>query len=120
MAAGAMSLEEGQRLALACVIGVPSFILMVISRRQLGASFAVRPEAKVLVTTGLYSRIRHPMYFFLDLFLVALVIASQWPLLLVLWGLFFLLQTMQSRREDRVLADAFGEEYERYRARTWF
>jgi protein-S-isoprenylcysteine O-methyltransferase Ste14 len=27
---------------------------------------------------------------------------------------------VRARREERVLAAAFGEEYERYRDRTWF
>lgn len=119
-AAGAMSLEYGERLAVAGAVGIPSIIMMVISRRQLGKSFSVRPEAKALVATGLYSKIRHPMYLFLDLLLVALLIASDRPLLLILWGILFLVQMVQSRREERVLAGAFGEEYERYRARTWF
>jgi protein-S-isoprenylcysteine O-methyltransferase Ste14 len=30
------------------------------------------------------------------------------------------LQVVRSRREERVLAEAFGEEYERYKSKTWF
>jgi protein-S-isoprenylcysteine O-methyltransferase Ste14 len=45
-------------------IAVPSTILLLVSRFQLGRSFAVTPQARELVTTGLYSRIRNPMYVF--------------------------------------------------------
>jgi protein-S-isoprenylcysteine O-methyltransferase Ste14 len=30
------------------------------------------------------------------------------------------LQVVRARREERVLAEAFGEEYERYKSKTWF
>ena len=43
------------------IIAVPSMILLFIARFQLGRSFAVTPQAKVLVTHGLYSKIRNPM-----------------------------------------------------------
>jgi protein-S-isoprenylcysteine O-methyltransferase Ste14 len=36
----------------------------IAARRQLGASFSVRPDARHLVTTGIYSKIRHPVYVF--------------------------------------------------------
>ena len=38
--------------------------LWLVARLQLGAAFSVRPEARQLVETGLYSRLRHPIYVF--------------------------------------------------------
>ena len=116
----AASAGGAYRFPIACALGIPSLALAIINRRQLGRSFAVGVEAKALVTKGLYSRIRHPMYLFVDLFLAALIIASGWPILLALWGLFVLFQTIKADREEKALAGAFGEEYGRYRARTWF
>ena len=46
------------------VIGLPSLALLVLARIQLGGSFSVRPKAQALVTHGLYSRIRNPIYLF--------------------------------------------------------
>ena len=43
---------------------VVGFILWAIARFQLGASFAVRAEARKLITSGLYSKIRNPIYVF--------------------------------------------------------
>jgi protein-S-isoprenylcysteine O-methyltransferase Ste14 len=111
---------EGARLALGVLIGLPSFALMIISRGQLGKSFAVLPEARELVTTGLYSKIQHPMYVFLDLFLVALIVVFDVPVLLLAWGILVAVQLLQVRREEKMLADAFGVSYESYRSRTWF
>ena len=49
-----------RRLAVAAVC-IPFWIA---ARLQLGESFSVRPEARHLVTTGIYSKIRHPVYVF--------------------------------------------------------
>ena len=116
----ATSLGTGTRFAAAGIIGLPSLVLMIISRRQLGTSFSARPEARALVTTGLYSRIQHPMYLFLDLFLLALIIGSGWPILLLGWGILVVVQIIQARREEDMLAGTFGAYYETYKARTWF
>jgi protein-S-isoprenylcysteine O-methyltransferase Ste14 len=119
LALAATSLDEGARIAIGIVTGVPSFVLMVVSRRQLGASFAVTPRAKSLVTTGLYAWIQHPMYVFLDLFLLSVLVVIGSPALFVAWVIIVAIQAIQSRREERILAAAFGAEYSAYEARTW-
>lgn len=119
LAFAATAIDETPRIALSIAIGMPSFVLMIISRRQLGKSFSVMPEARALVTTGLYSRIQHPMYVFLDLFLVSVIVALGWPILLWAWGIVLVVQTLQARREEKVLAAAFGADYEVYGSRSW-
>jgi protein-S-isoprenylcysteine O-methyltransferase Ste14 len=120
LALAGTSLGQSARIAVSMIIGLPAFVLMIISRRQLGAAFSIMPQAKALVTTGLYSRIQHPMYVFLDLFLAALIVAFGVPLALLVWGIIVITQTLQSRREERVLAARFAGDYEAYRSRTWF
>jgi protein-S-isoprenylcysteine O-methyltransferase Ste14 len=116
----ATSMEQSVRLTVGIFVGLPSFILTILSRRQLGESFSVMPEARALVTTGLYVRIQHPMYVFLDLFLIALIVVFDWPAVLVLWMILVVVQVLQVRREETVLAAAFGPEYEAYQRQTWF
>jgi protein-S-isoprenylcysteine O-methyltransferase Ste14 len=116
----ATSMEQNLRIASAIVIGLPSFVLMLISRHQLGKSFSIMPAAKTLVTSGLYAKIMHPMYFFLDLFLAAVIIVLDWPILLVAWAILVISQLLQTRREEKVLAKAFGADFEKYQSRTWF
>jgi protein-S-isoprenylcysteine O-methyltransferase Ste14 len=102
------------------VIAGISFPLFVLARWQLGSSFSVRAKASRLVTTGLYSRIRNPIYLFGGLFIVGLsLFVSPWgPLVVAL--VIVPLQVVRARREERVLAEAFGEAYERYKSKTWF
>ncbi len=113
-------LEIYPRLLLGLVIGLPSFILMILARRQLGKYFSIMPEAKGLVKTGLYSKFQHPMYIFLDLFLLGVIIILNLKILLLLWMLIIILQVLQSNREESVLRNVFGSEYEIYSAHKWF
>jgi protein-S-isoprenylcysteine O-methyltransferase Ste14 len=102
------------------VIAAVGVVGLVAARVQLGASFSVRAKATKLVTTGVYSRIRNPIYVFGELFLLGLsLVLGNWLLLLVGAAL-VPMQVARARREEQVLREAFGEEYVRYKAGTWF
>ena len=120
LALAVISMDEIYRIAFGTTVGLISFVLLIISRLQLGKSFSVMPQARELVATGLYSRIQHPMYVFLDLVFVSLIVAFDLPILLFAWGIVVIVQTLQSRQEERILAACFGADYEAYRNRTWF
>ena len=94
--------------------------LMLLARRQLGSAFAFTPQAKGLITTGLYSRVPHPMYVFLDVTLLGGIILLGVAWLLIPWIGLVALQSLQARREARVLERAFGDAYRDYRQRTWW
>jgi protein-S-isoprenylcysteine O-methyltransferase Ste14 len=94
--------------------------LWVAARLQLGGSFSVTAQARRLVTTGLYSRVRNPIYFFGGLAYLGGLIALQSWLLLLAWLAMTPIQIVRIRKEERVLAEAFGADYQAYRAKTWF
>ncbi|HZO99818.1 MAG TPA: isoprenylcysteine carboxylmethyltransferase family protein [Terriglobia bacterium] len=97
-----------------------SFILWMVARRQLGASFSVRPQARALVTRGLYSKVRHPIYLFAGLAFAGLFVAWGRPVGLVYFAVILPVQLLRMKYEEAVLDAAFGEEYRRYKATTWF
>lgn len=102
------------------IVAIIGYILFVIARLQLGKSFSVSPQAKELVTHGLYSRIRNPIYVFVGVMWLGLIVALQlyWLFLPVLFLL--IVQVFRVRREARVLQDRFGQAYLDYRKQTWF
>jgi protein-S-isoprenylcysteine O-methyltransferase Ste14 len=102
------------------VIGLPSLALLVLARLQLGGSFSVRPKAQALVTHGLYSRIRNPIYVFGALAIAGIFLYMNQPLYLWLFVVLMPLQIYRARQEGKVLEARFGEEYRQYRSRTWF
>jgi len=84
------------------VMAAAGVVLLIVARLQLGAAFSVRAKAKKLVTTGLYSRIRNPIYVFSAMFLVGIVIVSERWLLLLPIALLIPMQVVRARREARV------------------
>ncbi len=102
---------------LLAVIGVS---LIGIARCQLGKSFSIRPEAHELVTRGLYSKIRNPIYVFGIVMLTGVILVIQKPVLWIVPVFVVIFQVIRARREARVLEAAFGDTYREYRCRTWF
>lgn len=101
-------------------LALSSFALVLLARAQLGKSFAVTPQAKDLVTHGLYSRLQHPMYVFVDLTVCGIALAlHRWYVLLFL-VILLALQTRNVLAERKVMQDKFGEIYKIYRQGTWF
>ena len=93
---------------------------VALARYQLGASFSVNAEARKLVTSGIYSKIRNPIYVFGLTMLIGVALVLQQPVFWIFLVMVVILQTMRARREARVLEAAFGEQYREYRRRTWF
>jgi protein-S-isoprenylcysteine O-methyltransferase Ste14 len=102
------------------LLAVPSSILLVIARWQLGRSFSATPQARELVTHGLYSRIRNPMYLFSGLLVVSFLLVFHKPRYFLILIVLVVAQIIRARREAAVLEARFGDAYRQYRAKTWF
>jgi protein-S-isoprenylcysteine O-methyltransferase Ste14 len=94
--------------------------LVGVARFQLGKSFAVTAKAHELVTHGLYSKIRNPVYVFGTVTFAGLILILQAPVLWIGLAVLVVLQTIRARREAAVLEAAFGDAYREYRRKTWF
>ena len=101
-------------------IAAPSLLLLVLARLQLGRAFSVRAKASTLVTTGLYSRIRNPIYVFGGLVIAGGIIWTGRPILLLILAALIPIQIARARKESQVLEEKFGAEYAAYKRRTWF
>jgi protein-S-isoprenylcysteine O-methyltransferase Ste14 len=102
------------------VLALIGYILVLTARLQLRQSFSVQPKATGLITHGLYARIRHPMYVFLDLMIFGLALALSARWLFAVLVVLVVVQVLQSQREATVLREKFGQAYLDYRRRTWF
>jgi protein-S-isoprenylcysteine O-methyltransferase Ste14 len=98
----------------------PALLLLTIARIQLGNSFSIAPQATKLVTHGIYSRIRNPVYVFGTFVFTGLFLFLDRPLLLLFLLPVLILQIVRARAEARILEQHFGEQYRQYRSTTWF
>jgi protein-S-isoprenylcysteine O-methyltransferase Ste14 len=107
-------------------IGTAAFALALWlfyrTHSELGRNWSVTLEIREqhsLVTSGVYSRLRHPMYsaFWLWALAQALLLPN-WiagPAGLIGFGTLFFFRV---GREERLMVEMFGDEYRRYMART--
>jgi protein-S-isoprenylcysteine O-methyltransferase Ste14 len=92
------------------------------THKDLGRNWSVTLEVRdqhALVTSGIYSRVRHPMYSAFWLWAVAQgLLLPNWiagPAGLVGFGTLFFLRV---GREEALMIETFGDDYRRYMART--
>ena len=92
------------------------------SHADLGTNWSATLEVREdhrLVTTGVYARVRHPMYTALFAYAIGqALLFPNWiagPACLVAFTLMFLLRF---RAEERMLLERFGRDYESYMSRT--
>jgi protein-S-isoprenylcysteine O-methyltransferase Ste14 len=100
-------------IALGAVILVTSFV-------RLGRSLTANPVPKdngVLVTSGLYGRVRHPIYFGLLVLAFGVVLdAGWWPQIIIALMLYFLLN-IKAQFEEDLLRKKYPE-YKAYALKT--
>lgn len=113
---GSITVPRGIGLALAIV----GFGFWGIARIQLGKSFAIRAKAQALVTHGIYSKIRNPIYVFGTLLIAGILLVLGRPKWLLILVVLIPVQIARAHKEAVVLEEKFGDEYREYRRKTWF
>jgi protein-S-isoprenylcysteine O-methyltransferase Ste14 len=73
-----------------------------------------------LVATGIYSKIRHPMYCGFILWILGWVIAQGGLISLIVAGICMSNILYWRKLEEEKLVTQFGEDYQIYRKQTWF
>jgi len=99
-----------------------SVLLFVAAARAMGANWSVvarMREGHELVTSGVFARLRHPIYVGMAAFLVALALAfGHLSHLLVAAPLFAVGTGVRVREEEKLLKAEFGAAYDDYAARV--
>jgi protein-S-isoprenylcysteine O-methyltransferase len=78
-----------------------------------------RDERNHLVTTGLYSAVRHPSYFGMAIYTIGYILLLNTPLIAILYVIINSpLMVARIELEEEKLVDMYGEEYHRFRSTT--
>lgn len=96
--------------------------LVMAAVKELGRQWSLEArliEGHKLVTTGVYQIVRHPIYTAMLGMLVATGIAfSRWYVLLAAIAIFVIGTRIRTTFEERLLRDAFGQEFEDFAAKV--
>lgn len=111
---------HGTLRVIGLAIAIVGLFGVILARYTLGKSFSVGAKATALVTHGIYSRIRNPIYVSGMLLFFGVFLMLGYPQMLLIFVVLVPLQVIRARREAVVLEEKFGDEYREYRKRTWF
>lgn len=77
------------------------------------------PKIKNLVTSGIYSKIRHPMYLGINFTLIGLMFLYHkiWFIIIVTLIVLYFFRRMHT--EDKYLTKKLGKRYQEYKKKTW-
>lgn len=107
---------------LAICAAVSSVWLIATALKTLGKEWSLTArvvEGHKLATTGPYAYVRHPIYTGMLGMLVATGLAvSRWTALLAALIIFFVGTIIRVRSEERLLREAFGEQFDKYTRRV--
>ncbi len=110
-------------IALALPIYTVALLIAMQRRQRLGwrvlvglPEIAPGDHKSELVTGGIYSRLRHPRYAELMLFMTGHALVANYLAVYVILAFSAAALALVVRLEEKELAARFGEEYERYRA----
>lgn len=102
--------------------GLCSVWLAFRASTQLGTNWSLTAkimDGHKLVTSGVYGLVRHPIYTAMMLLLLAqLLIFSNWLFALVALSSFLAGTMIRIREEERLLREAFGDQYQQYASRV--
>lgn len=107
---------------LAVLIAVFSVWLAVAAINELGKQWSLTArlvEGHKLVTSGVYRIVRHPIYTaMLGMLLATAMVFSHWLVLTIAVPVFLIGTRIRTKSEEKLLQDAFGEEFENWKARV--
>ncbi len=95
--------------------------LTFLTHRTLGSQYSAKLEIQkdhTMISVGIYSRIRHPMYMSMNIFTLALSLMSSNLLIIIFSVLVALPFPWIARKEEALLIERFGDDYRMYMKRT--
>ena len=102
-------------------MGLAALVLSIDCWLRMGSNWrmAVTPDQQTsLVTSGLYSRVRHPIYALSILLMLCTVVVAPTLPVAAIGAIHIALMIAKALNEERFLCDRHGDSYRRYVRRT--
>src|SRR5258707_2861606 len=101
----------------AVIIALLAFIATRICWKRMGKSWrmGINPDERtILIVTGPYAYVRHPIYALSSVLMVATVVAVPTPLFIATGLIHLILLQWEAHREERYLSIIHGQQYDLY------
>jgi len=98
-------------------------IIWWLGKLRLGDAFydvLEKPNAKRLITTGVYSKIRHPIYLGMILVTIGWALLFNFSIMYLLTVGFVVFLLIKMHIEDKFLSRKFRQKWQNYRKNSWF
>ena len=102
------------------ILTVFGLVIWWFGKLTLGDAWSVKAKAKKLVTHGIYSKIRNPIYVGLTLTFIGWAIFIPCPFWAIAAVITVIILVYRARKEEKVLLKKFGKKYKKYKESTWF
>jgi protein-S-isoprenylcysteine O-methyltransferase Ste14 len=103
-------------------LGVTAIPFLYWTHHTLGKGFSQAlqvKEGQVLVTSGPYRWVRHPMYTIIVMILICLFLVSEnWAIGVVFLGVAVVFVPLRVKSEEAMMVQKFGDDYRTYQRRT--
>jgi protein-S-isoprenylcysteine O-methyltransferase Ste14 len=104
---------------LGLLLWIIGFAIWLSGLLAIGKYFHGFSEPKGLVTSGIYSKISHPIYLGGILLFIGVSVYIQHPLAIIITLINIVFQAHRIRIEQKKLKQKYGEKYLKYKAKTW-
>ena len=105
---------------LGLLVFIIGLIIWMLGRIHIKKSYDVLPKAKKLITTGIYSKLTHPIYVGSILFFSGLSIFTLNLYIIIFTIILLIIQIKRAEIEEKVLIKKFGDKYLKHKKQTWF
>jgi protein-S-isoprenylcysteine O-methyltransferase Ste14 len=105
------------------IINIIGLIIWWLAKIEIGENWSGgygKPSLKELVTTGIYSKIKHPLYWGINITLIGILLMYHllWISIIILFIVLYFFNRM--RIETIFLEKKLGKVYKEYKNSTWF
>ena len=111
--------NKGFNQFLALTFAISGLIIWWIASITLGKAFSILPKASELIQTGIYSKIRNPIYIGFSLTGIGWAMLTRESLLIALAVIAVVSSIKRAKLEERKLLKKFGKTYLNYQKNTW-
>ena len=103
------------------MLGAVGFALYGWSQATLGKAWSPHLQMRdehILITSGPYARLRHPMYLAMILYLTGIALCTANWFFIILLIVSIVVLALRIPKEEQMMIESFGEEYKNYLKRT--